>query len=272
MTEKHSQPNLRQVKKWQREAARAEYLHHPDASIAEVAKATGVAVRTVARARETLVKEGLLAPGRNATTSAADAAALALTARTMGTAPPKALQELQEGPQDDPGSTIRPKQGPTAPRQGTIDGEALRKMSEMLDQLADEDDDITRKRMLRQVKRFAFDPNLHPDTRMSASQLWAKLLDMQRAKDLGPGVPLTIVNAVERVTDFDKACGVKIAVSALFRAFPVEQVLAEVNLIFKSEAPDGHSSPEAVEQGQPSSALVAPAGPPDNDAPVRPQA
>lgn len=207
MTDEKPKPNLRATKHWQKAAARSEYLHHPDASIAEVAQATGVAVRTVARARAALVAEGLLPAGRNAAVSAADA----LTMTAAGLHLP-----LEPAPRAE-----APAAAPPPPAHSTIDGEAMRKLGEMMDEIADEDDDKTRERMLRQVKRFAFDPDLHPDTRMSASTLWAKLSDMKRAKDLGPGVPMTFDAAVSRATDFLLACGIKVAVAAFCRAFNI---------------------------------------------------
>jgi len=252
MPESRSGSNLRQINRWQRDAARAEYLRHPDSSIADVAKATGVAVRTVARARETLVKEGLLAPGRNNTASAADAAALAVA--VAGSRPPEPDEPVAS---ETGGQPLTPDKPPAA----LVDGEALRQMSAMLDDLADEDDEVTRKRMLRQVKKFAFDPTLHPDTRMSASQLWAKLLDMQRAKDLGPGIPTTLEMAINRATDFLRACGPKVAVPAFYRAFDL------------GEAPtSGQGITQTVEQGEPTPTPAAPAGPSVNDAPVPEQA
>jgi hypothetical protein len=260
MPAEKSKSNLRAVKAWQRDAARAEYLRHPDASISDVARATGVALRTVARAREVLVKEGLLAPGRNSPISGADAAALALAARIDAHDAP--LDPAPEGaPPPDEGESAPPASAaPTrAARSGqTIDGEALRQMNEMLDGLADEDDETTRKRMLRQVKRFAFDPTLHTDTRMTATQLWAKLLDMARAKDLGPGKPLTALDATARVRDVDVAVGVRIAVAGLFAAFTTEQVLAEVNLIFAGGTSEGNV-PAEPGQAPPGDAGASPA-------------
>lgn len=264
MSESKSGSNLRQIKAWQRDVARAEYLRHPDSSIADVAKATGVAVRTVARAREALVKEGLLAPGRNNTTSGADAAVLAVAhaatqeALARGAALAEAEQHTEVSREEPAEAAITtPAPTPRGAKGVTIDGEALRQMNEMLDGLADEDDDATRKRMLRQMKRFAFDPALHPDTRMSASTLWAKLLDMQRAKDLGPGVPLTLAAAIERCTEFLRACGAKVAVPSFYAAFDLGD-------------PDEIS--KAVEQGQPASTPTQPAGPSDNDPQVLPEA
>jgi hypothetical protein len=92
-------------------------------------------------------------------------------------------------------------------------------MNALLDDMADEDDEVTRKRMLRQVKRFAFDPLLHPDTRMAASQMWTKLLDLARQKDLGPGAPQTLTDAIARATDFCRAAGAKVMVPAFYAAF-----------------------------------------------------
>lgn len=207
---------MRQVNQWQRTAARDFYLRHPDASISEVVKATGISQRTVVRARNLLVKEGLLTSGRR-TDGAAD---LATTAAALPAPEPDAPVEPRsdappEGPMRGPG---RPKK-----QSELLDDEAMRQMSQMLDELADcEDDEVTRKRMLKQTQRFAFDPSLHPDTRMSASQLWAKLVDMAKAQDLGPGVPLTLEAAVERATDFLKACGPTVAVPAFYKAFNLE--------------------------------------------------
>lgn len=246
MPETKSGSNLRQINRWQREAARAEYLRHPDSSIADVAKATNVALRTVARARETLVKEGLLTPGRNATASGADAAAMTMAAQAVMEAAPEVAPEVA--------AARGSKQG------HTIDGEALRKMNELLDEMADEDDEVTRKRMLRQMKKFAFDPELHPDTRMSASQLWAKLLDMARAKDLGPGIPVTLEAAIIRCTDFLRACGAKVAVPAFYAAFDLGDV------------PNDASTPTAVEPSQSPPATIESSGPADNDTQVRPEA
>ena len=253
MPEYKGRSNLRQINNWQKAAARTEYLRHPDMSIAEVSKATGVATRTVARARAELVKEGLLPQGRNATTSAADAVVLSLMAES-GSKPPMP-EPAAEGPPSPPS----PDPMGLSAAGATIDGEALRQMNTMLDDLSDEDDEVTRKRMLKQVKRFAFDPNLHPDTRMSASQLWAKLLDMQRSKDLGPGVPVTFELAVKRCTDFLRACGAKVAVPSFYAAFDL------------GEVPNGPSA-QTVEQGQPTPASDGPSRPTDDNPEVEGQA
>ncbi|MGH7179105.1 MAG: hypothetical protein ACREJC_17135, partial [Tepidisphaeraceae bacterium] len=125
MPESKSGSNLREINRWQRDAARAEYLRHPDASIAEVAKATNVALRTVARARATLVKEGLLPAGRNATASAADAIVLAQVAKEGASRVPG------DDVSDVPGEPREAASIPTSARGSTVDGEALRKMNEM---------------------------------------------------------------------------------------------------------------------------------------------
>ncbi len=204
--------NLRQVKQWQRGAARDYYLRHPDASINDVSRATGISLRTVARAREVLVKEGLLQAGRHAETMA-DAAVLAAATQSLAAEGPPV--ETGQAPENEPAAEPQPR-AVRRPKGDLLDDEAMREMAGMLDEMADSEDvETTRKRMLRQTQRFIFDPSLHPDTRMSASQLWAKLVEMARAKDLGPGKPLTLAVAIERCEDFMTACGPAVYVPAL---------------------------------------------------------
>lgn len=228
MPRSKSGSNLRELNQRQRDLARAEYLRHPDSSISQVAKATGVGIRTVARAREALVREGLLPQGRNAETGA-ELAAITHAVRRKPIRPERTgandpSQRASEGA-NDPIVPAAPDDkrtasaaSPSAP--STVDGEALRTMNQMLDDLADEDDDVTRKRMLKQFKRFAFDPLLHPETRMQASQGWTKLHEMARQKDLGPGKPLTYEAARARGIDFFKALGLKLATDCFLSAFP----------------------------------------------------
>jgi hypothetical protein len=219
--------NLRQinaVRKYRQKAdAREYYLRFPDQSIAEVAKALNISVRTVARAREGLVREGLLLPGRQATANdlaaidVLEAAARIRVAEEIGKVIPP---EPEKGEANL--AATEAKRG-SGGRNKLLDDDALQQMSDMLDEVASSDDvEETRKRMLRQVQRFAFDPTLHPDTRMSASQLWAKLVDMQRAKDLGPGKPLTLADAIARATDFCMAAGPNVMVPAFYAAFNLE--------------------------------------------------
>lgn len=249
--------NLRAINQWQRDAARAEYLRHPDASISEVAKATNVGIRTVARAREQLVKEGLIPAGRNATDTGADAAALAVAAKSLPVTGGSAEDDPDLDDSDVTGGNGAPETpiAPPKPKKGSvIDGEAMRALGELLDELEDADDETTRKQMLRQVKRFAFDPQLHADTRMSASQLWAKLVDMQRAREQGPGVPMTFAAAKQRCVDFLKACGAKVAVPAFYEAFNLTE-----------ETSDGAQSTQGVVSADAAPASTGTAGTPDND-------
>jgi hypothetical protein len=246
---------LRDVQRWQKDAARAEYLRHPESSISDVAKATNVAVRTAARARAELVKEGLL-PSQKRTPSQADAAVLAQLAAEVGSVVPEP-EAPAEGPTDVTDPTSEPKAG-RAKRDpaGTVDGEALRVLSGMLDDLTEEDDDLTRKRLLKQLKRFIFDPSLLADTRMAASQLWTKLFDMARAKDLGPGKPLTLSAAIDRCYDFLTACGPAVYVPAYYR------VIGEPMPNAATGSVDTPASPQAPAE---------PAGPPNDNPPLPPQ-
>ncbi len=183
---------------WQRQAARDYLLKNPDASIAEVAKATNMGVRTIARARIQLVKEGLLPGGRNS-----------------GPAP------------DPPSSTVEPEVPATPTKAGKgnnslLDAKALEELSNMLDTIDENEDDIeSQKLMLRQVKRMAFDLRLHPDTRMSAMTLWNKLRDMTATRSLGPGKPLNEEAAMERLILLAEAVGADLWIRATYKAFGV---------------------------------------------------
>lgn len=225
MPEAPKKSNLQAVKRWQRDAAKDYYLRHPDASINDVCKATDVPLRTVARARADLVAKGLLAPGRNASDSAAEAAALAVASRVAPAEPDAVPTSEEPAPTSEEPANLSVTEGRPGKKPATLDDEALRSIDKMLDELSsEEDNEVVRKKMLKQVQRFAFDPRLHPDTRMSASQLWAKLIDLARGKSLGPGKPLTLVEAISRATDFCKAAGAKVMVPAFYAAFdlPVE--------------------------------------------------
>jgi hypothetical protein len=120
------------------------------------------------------------------------------------------------------------------------------------------DDGEVRRRLLKQCLSFAFNPELHPDTCMSASQMWAKLKEQTKARDLGPGNPLTLEAAVERHRDIDAACGPEITalgcaaaftgeaglafLSRLMAAFSADMVLAALKTVFTvkdEEAPGG---------------------------------
>jgi hypothetical protein len=212
----------------QSDRARAFYAKHPDLSIASVVKATGVGTRTVARVRRELVLKGLIAGGRNAPPVTVAIPPPILTGTESEKAVPSTADEVPSDfnaplPSSVPDEPVELKRGRGRPRKDStslLDDEAMRELSGMLDVLADSDDiEATRRRLLKQTQRFVFDPSLHADTRMSASTLWTKLVDMARAKDLGPGKPLTLADAIARATDFLKACGAAVAVPAFYAAF-----------------------------------------------------
>lgn len=191
---------------WQRQAARNYLIKNPDASIAEAAKATNMGERTIARARKQLVDEGVLPGGRNA-----------------------------EPAPEAPSSSVEPV-APAAPTKAgksgnaLLDAQAMKELDEMLNAVEeDEDDAESQKKMLRQVKRMAFDLRLHPDTRMSAMQMWGKLRDMTAARTLGPGKPLNEEAAIDRLVLLFEAVGADIAVKAMYKAFGLGDTSGETN-------------------------------------------
>jgi len=241
----------------QKLAARAYYLRHPDASIADVARATGVSLRTVARCRKELVKEGHLTPGRNTPEFQTQKPPAVIAPESTGGATPEPaeadsdpIDTADEG-EPDSGDQAQAPRGRGRPRKDgstLMDDAAMRELAGALDELSDSDDiEQTRRRLLKQTQRFVFDPRLHPDTRMSASTLWTKLVDMARAKDLGPGKPLTLAEAIERATDFLRACGAAVAVPAFYKAFNLTEDTEPV--------PAASAQPEAV----PTVNLIVPA-------------
>ena len=106
---------------------------------------------------------------------------------------------------------------------GMLDGAALRFMASdavPASELADEA--ATRDALLLQVQRLALDPSLPADLRLSATQVWVKVKDIARAKDLGPGKPLTPEDAVIRLVRLLRAVGPKIALQAFENVFGKE--------------------------------------------------
>ena len=267
MPAKPPKSNLVAVKQWQRSAARDYYLRHPDASIADVARETRIGIRTVARAREVLVKEGLLPAGRNAGTPAETIAAAKEMVETLSITTPVETDEPEAPEEPAP-----PKNKGGRPRKDSaslLDDAAMREMAQMLDDLGDSEDvEETRKRLLKQTQRFVFDPSLHPDTRMSASQLWTKLVDMARAKDLGPGKPLTLAEAIERCADFLRACGPAVYVAAFNLVLGPEPPQAS-NLTVETTT-TASSEAEAVQVTQVPVIETQPEGPPTPPPPPEP--
>ena len=81
-------------------------------------------------------------------------------------------------------------------------------------------DDEVRRDLIKQVHRIAFDLNERAETRLAATQVWAKLKDMASQKDLGPGVPKSQDDAIDRLSRIMVAVGLGIVVQSLQQAFP----------------------------------------------------
>ncbi len=187
--------SLRQVKFQQ---ARDYILAHPDESKEEQTLGAKVSVSMIALARASLIKDGLLKPSRRGR--------------------PPALAARPEPPSEG-----APPEQPTKPAK-MLDDAAMRAIADMAALDDDSIDDAeVHKRLLKQCIRFAFSPDLHPDTRMSASTMWAKLKDLQKARDLGPGRPMTYEDAVTRLCDLMRACGPEITLAAVNTAFDVKE-------------------------------------------------
>lgn len=212
---------------WQSAAARKYYLLHPDASINDVAVALAINHRTVSRVRKILVAEGMLEPGR-------------------GRKPSLDLIEKAESAPSAP-VTESAKEPIKVDTTGLLDHKAMKKLATIENTIDDDvDDEETRKRMIREVRRIAFDTEKHPDTRMSATQLWVKLKDMAKDHTLGPGKPLTYADALARATDFLRAIGAKMAIEAMYAAFEVEAPSGEAKTVESSS-----SSPPPIESPSP---------------------
>jgi len=108
----------------------------------------------------------------------------------------------------------------SSPEGAMMDGETLRAIAantDLVDDLVDEA--ATRDKLLRQVQRMALDPMLPADLRLSATQVWVKVKDIARTKDLGPGPPRTEEEILARLTRLLQAVGPKIALKALNMVF-----------------------------------------------------
>jgi hypothetical protein len=231
------------LREHRRGTAKAFLLQHPSASIRQAAQALpGISERTIAQARSELAAAGLLPAGRNRK--------------------PSILAGVGVPP-------IPPEPVPAPPSEGTGDrlltDDQVIAMADpstgLLDELDGLDDEETRKRLLREVKRLAFSPDTHPDTKLSATQVWLKLKDMAKAKDLGPGKPLTRAAALARLTDLHTAVDdVALVVEAACAAFgPGNVVKALYALMGISEPVNEGELPADDGQAQPGSAGATPA-------------
>jgi len=80
-------------------------------------------------------------------------------------------------------------------------------------------DDAIREKLLHQVQLTAFDPKVSAQTRLDAAQVWVKLRDIAREKELGPGLPRTEEEIIDRLVRIMQGCGAKLVIKALDRAF-----------------------------------------------------
>jgi hypothetical protein len=231
------------LRDWKSNNVRAYYLQHPDATISQAAKAIGVSQRTAAQVRTELVAKGHLQPGRNAKPRNTQFHDMPL--------PPDMLPP-------EPGAAPSPPTGGDT----LLTDEVLRSMAGKPDSLLDDldtlDDEETRKKLLREVKRIAFAPDSHPDVRLSATQVWLKLKDMAKSRELGPGKPLTRAAAISRLKDLHLAVTAEIALAACIEAFGAAAIVQVLYRSLGMETP-----PNAPKDDEATSAV----GPPQETLP-----
>jgi hypothetical protein len=166
------------------ERVRAAILQNPSATVSSIENFTGASRRTVYYVLNKLRKEGLIPTSRR-----------------------------------DPPATEEAKEPPIVVAQ-IIDDPTLKAMavSETLEDDFGTEDEV-RVKLLRVVQKMAFDPLLHADTRLNASQVWAKLKDIARSKDLGPGAPRTETEIIDRLVRIMQGVGPQLVIKAIDKAF-----------------------------------------------------
>ncbi len=185
--------------------AKTYILAHQDESKMQQSVGSGFSEPTIARARAELVRDGLIPASRKKETPSV-------------------------GPAVRPVSEAPSPQAP-APTGGNVDAQAMQALADMIDAAASEEDDgLVHKRLLKQCLLFAFDTRLHPDTRMSASQMWSKLKDQTKARELGPGKPKTFDDAVARLSELQVACGLDVVLAAVQKTLDALGVANEGHL------------------------------------------
>lgn len=157
--------------------------------------------RLVAYIRSELVKSGAIPGGRRTALPAELAEALI----------------LHEGELDDAPSP--PRSTTTTASSDAATPSTPSEIIALANDFTDEDDEATRKQLLRKVRAIALDPEMHPDTVLSAAQAYIKLKDAVKAKSLGPGKPLNREEATKRLTSLLTACGPSVALAAFEAAF-----------------------------------------------------
>lgn len=200
----------------QKRRAIAYYIAHPDASQKDVMNALKISYNTASSARRSLVAKGILNGHRRGSAI-----------------PPKS---------DDPPPPPPPKSTePSAPvpvvKPGeTLDDTAMREIA-TVDMALDDDetDEDAQKRMLAMVKSIVFNPKLHPDTRLTATQVWQKIKERALRRDLGPGKPMTYEAARDRLSDQMTACGLVLTIDALFKTYRPDEVAAALSALLQPE-------------------------------------
>jgi hypothetical protein len=227
-------------------------LQHPAAKDFEIIDALRCSRRTIAYARADLVQMGLI-PAPRKRVPKSEPALVAPVQPISGSSVPEGTVVSSAAEDTYAGSIVTP---------ATV----MMLASGPVDDPEETDLEI-QKRMTREAKKMAFDPKLHPDTRMSAMQLWVKLKDAARARDLGPGVPKTYEDAVTRCMDMFRACGIKMVLDAFQRLWGLNLIIEAIENFLKKEPAD-EVQPEAVEQADAPSPSPESAGAPVNNTDV----
>jgi len=232
--------------------AREFLVLHPEMSKTQASAATGISEATIGRARRDLVAEGTLQPARNAPVR------------------PEPLPEATQPPEATAPEDSPPPAPAPAPKKGSgtlLDHAALLQLAQMVDEAIESGDDETiQKKLSKQALVFAFRADLHPDTRMSASQMYYKLKDMAKAKDLGPGRPKTFALALVRATECVRAWGPELTMAAIHEAFTVKEATSDADQPAQQqqdEAPAPRA--QAVEPSLPQPTPIEAPGAPNND-------
>lgn len=231
-------------------------LQHPRARDLDVIEQFDASVsrRLIAYARADLVERGLLPPPRK---------------KVPGSGRKRKEPVLDSTGHADAGTAEAKEAGlaPSAPTDYSnqlLTPDTVAALASVEDVSDIESDIEAQRRMLREAKRMAFDSKLHPDTRMSAMQLWVKLKDALKSRELGPGKPLNYEAARARGRDLFQAMGMTLVlhvaidlwgqafVQKLIELFGGEDASGATNDETPSVAgaegdavPAGHEDPEA---------------------------
>lgn len=165
-------------------AIKAYILANPAASNSEIVEKTGASARTVSYVRSTLRSEGTNEPSKRSEAKSDGEELVIESVAEMLT--PQTIKEMAVDP--------------------TFGADLL-------------DEDQIRTKLLQQVQRMAFDPQIGSQTKLDAIQVWVKLKDIARAATMGPGNPLTEAEAVDRLSMIMQGCGPTVTIKALDRAF-----------------------------------------------------